>query len=267
MTVWHQPDKRWVSPLELLQGRALPVAEWDMATRNVKRLVEDLSRSGEVVVTHDLAWLASAYSAMGWNLARGLDSRWWPHDSRPDRSLIVAMRRGEQLLATSVARWMWVDGSLREMHQDGRFFYGDYAGSLRQRAECRVTSAVADHIAHCPIVYSCGLHAEKGLNQHDSWRMLRLSVLLAAINWHWSWVVARTGEGLARRYNERGWGFSISEPGIFVRREDGAREQQYHLVAGRIDHMRMQFQRDDYGDGASLGVDTLPLFLAEARNG
>lgn len=270
---WRWAETPWFSPLEFLRGTALPADEYQLVAANVKRLVQDLQKTGDVAVTHDLRWIGEAFGALGWNLARTLEHRYWPHDSRPDRTLIVALRRGDELIATSAARWMWLHGSLRDDHHSGRFFYGDFANAVRPRAECRVTAATADLIAHCPIVYSCGLRGVKRLPEHDSWRVLRLSVLLAAINWHWSWVVARTGEGLSRRYNERGWGFSVTEAGIHVRREDGEPEKQYHLVAGRIDHMRRQFLRAEYGTGASLDVDALPLFrqsessLGEASHG
>lgn len=99
-----------------------------------------------------------------------------------------------------------------------------------------------------------------------SWPLVRLAHLLAGINWHFSWLLGRSKAVIAKRWNEPAWGFSLIENGIQVRRGDGSREDEYHLVGGRIDLMRRQFQRPEYGDGRGL-ADHLPLFERETNLG
>jgi len=253
-----------------LGGHALPPAEWQAAERNGRLLIDTLAAHGSVMVSHDLGWLGECYRAKQpapWGLARCLDRRWWPNDSTPERTLIVALMKDGNLMAASVARWIWLHGSLKEEHESGRFFYGDYAAGPHDGAQCIVSASTADVIARCAVVYSCGLHAEPALAAKDdklSWPLVRLAHLLAGINWHFSWLLGRSKAVIAKRWNEPAWGFSLIENGIQVRRGDGSREEEYHLVGGRIDLMRRQFQRPEYGSGASL-ADHLPLFKDRAE--
>jgi|GEM_PF-4526627 len=246
------------SAKDYLGGSALPLAEWDAAAENAKRLIFGLGVSGVVQVSHDLERLGGLFRRRGWNLARGLDHRWWPHDSTPDRSLLVSVVRGEDVLGVSAMRWIWLDTTLKQMHETGRFFYGDYAALVADRAECRVVAPSAETIGYCGVVYSCGWRQD-GLKAGQAGLLIRLAQLLAGMNWHFSWMIGRSEPAIAHRWSESTFGFSICENGIYVARSNGTRESAYHLVGARIDWMRRNWQRAEYGTGGSL-TDHLPLF-------
>jgi len=261
----QNPASSLRAPAQLLGGRALPPAEWHAAERNAKRLIIDLESHGRLLATHDLFWLGEAYRAQGWNLARSLDARWWPHDSHERATLILALLdEAGGIAAAAAVRWIWLHGSLKEAHESGAFFFGDYAAAamapdLGQGVRVRVSAAMAEQIFCCGVVYSCGLHARPGTPEKASWRLVRLAHLLAGMNWHFSWLIGRSEPAIARRWNEAAWGLSFIENGIYVQRGDGTRETAYHLVGARIDHLRRQFQRPEYGDGAASLADHLPL--------
>lgn len=245
-----------------LNGMALPARERDRARANALRLAEDIEAAGlRVCIWHDLESLADLFERQGWNLARNLNPRWWPHDSTPDRSLLLIAESKDGVAQISAMRWIWLDGSLREMHESGRFFYGDYAGLTTEKVDVRVNAPIADFIGHCAVVYSCGWRSEdmRG-NMFTARRCVRLSQILAGINWHFSWLIARTDRRKAQAFAEDAFGMSTVEAGIHVRRPDASVEKEYHLIAGRIDHMRRQFQKPEYGDGAKSLGDGLPLF-------
>jgi len=213
-----------------------------------------------VCVWHDLNSFASLFRRCGWNLARNLDPHWWPHDSTPQRSLLLVAEGPDGIAQISAMRWIWLDGSLSAAHENGRFFYGDYAADAPDRVAVRVNAPLADQIAHCAVVYSCGWRSEdmRG-NPYTARRCVRLAQLLAGINWHFSWLIARTDRRKAQAFAEDAFGMSSIESGIYVRRADDSVEKEYHLIAGRIDHMRRQFQRPEYGDGAQSLSPRLPL--------
>jgi hypothetical protein len=245
-----------------LDGLALPANERPQAVQNALRLLDDLESAGlRVLVLHNLESFAALFKRQGWNLARNLNPRWWPHDSTPQRSLLLVAESNQGIAQISAMRWIWLDGSLREMHENGRFFYGDYADLAADRVRVRVNAPIADHIAHCAVVYSCGWRSEdmRG-NTFTARRCVRLAQILAAINWHFSWLIARTDRRKAQAFAEDAFGMSTIESGIYVRRPDETVEKEYHLIAGRIDHMRRQFQKPEYGDGAQSLGGGLPLF-------
>ncbi len=254
---------------DYLDGAALPGAEREAARRNGLRLAADLAEFGKLSVTHDLGWLNATYERLGWNVARSLRALWWPHDSTPQRSLIVALTRpdgqgGEDLIGAAAARWIWLHGTLREAHESGQFFYGDYAGVAADAVRVRVGASMADQIGYCGVAYSCGLHVAKGTDDRISWRLVRLVHLLAAMNWHFSYLIGRSEPAIARRWNESAWGLAFAENGIYVTRPDGSRETAYHLVGARQDQLRRQLARPEYGDGAASLSDHLPLLQAMA---
>ncbi len=245
-----------------LEGTALLPSERPQARANALRLLDDLEKVGlRVCIWHDLDSFANLYQNQGWNLARNLNPRWWPHDSVPERSLLLVAEGPDGIAQISAMRWIWLNGTLREMHENGRFFYGDYAGLVADQVQVRVNAPIADTIAHCAVVYSCGWRSEdmRG-NTFTARRCVRLAQLLAGINWHFSWLVARTDRRKAHAFAEDAFGMSSVEAGIHVRRADHSSEKEYHLIAGRIDHMRRQFQRPEYGDGSRSLGGGLPLF-------
>lgn len=251
-----------------LNGVALPPSERAQARANALRLLEDLENVGlRVCIWHDLESFANLYQKHGWNLARNLNPRWWPHDSVRERSLLMIAEGPDGIAQISAMRWIWLNGTLREEHENGRFFYGDYAGLVSDRVQVRVNAPIADTIAHCAVVYSCGWRSEdmRG-NTFTARRCIRLAQLLAGINWHFSWLVARTDRRKAHAFAEDAFGMSSVEAGIHVRRTDQSVEKEYHLIAGRIDYMRRQFQRPEYGEGAQSLGGGLPLFGWDAAN-
>ena len=247
---------------DFLHGRALPPAERPMAIAQAERLISDLEAcGGEVLISHDLHWIAAIYRERGWHLSHVLDPRWWPLASVPEETIAVFLDHGSGPVACSAARWIWLDGTFREDQESRRFYFGDYADVAVPGERVRVTAPAGDAIGHCGVVYSCGYHLEESAPRpRDSWRVIRLAQLLAGLHWRWSWLVARVGRPLDRGFAEQAFGMTTIENGIRVLFSNGEAHVNHHLIAARIDHMRRQFQRPEYGDGEKSLAEKMSLF-------
>ena len=251
---------------DFLYGRALPPAERPMAIAQAERLISDLEGHGaEVLVGHDLHWIAAAFRERGWHLSHVLDPRWWPLASVPEETIAVFLDYGSGPVGCSAMRWIWLDGTFREDQESRRFYFGDYADVAVPGERVRVTAPMGDVIGYCGVVYSCGYHLEETVQRpRDSWRIIRLAQLLAGLHWRWSWLVARVGRPMAWRFAEQAFGMTTIENGIHVLQPNGEVHVNHHLIVARIDHMRRQFQRPEYGDGEKSLTEGMPLL---DRNG
>lgn len=264
---------------DIAEGRALPMDLRAQAASAIWELDSGLGAEGvQALVTHDLHWLADIFA--GWtDPATGRPARlpatanpdFWPLDSTPETAMIVLLKRDGRYIGASAMRLVRLRGTLRQAFESGAFFYGEKAATMRAagwRAYCDI--AQADQIADCPVIYNCAYRmmdqTAGQVPQRISWRALRLSQALACAHWHWSWMLARSGEAMAMHVAPKASGMTSMARGLYVYppgRADakGAPEPepwQHLMFARRGDVERMLTQSLAYRRGESL-QSPLPL--------
>jgi hypothetical protein len=257
-------------------GPALRPAVRDRATAAILRLAADLATDNiEAIVSFDLGRLAEIFAGWDARLPKTADHRLWHLGSQPDRSMIVILRHGGRVIGTAAQRLVWLHGTLANELRSGRFFYGDADPPADWHCSCSI--AMADLIAYCPIVYTCafrmeleGLQLSRDKRDRISWRALRLSQALAATHWAWSWMIARSDEGIALRYAPAAGGFTSFAKGLEIRAADPLKpgalqlEKWQHMMFARRDDIEQQLQLPAFAAGETLAAP-MPLFPEVAK--
>jgi hypothetical protein len=247
-------------PFEVPGGH-LPPQYSGKVMHNIGRLVAFIERSDLTVrLTHDLETAASVFRQSGEPLSVMADPAIHPHASQPDQTMALILRYKGEAVGCSVQRRVWADDLSADM-KSLRYWYGQ---SVKPGAvSCVVAPSWLELIRNCNTVYSCGFYVApvaQGKLKNVADALIRLAHAMTLTAWDWGWLLGRSRQGVALRYNFDVYGFEIASNGVWLLGDgaDPVGHPHYLCATSRLPFMRVA-AHPHYGEPAEK-LSLAPLY-------
>jgi hypothetical protein len=188
-----------------------------------------------------------------------IDPRHQPDHSAADTA-VVALVRGDRVIATYSARLRWIDGTFNAALASGRLIYGA-EGRIPAGDSWRCIAQVGDRIRDCAVAVGGGIWSDRSSGARDRALLpllCRLMITWLMAEWRWSVFAGFSVPGPAVLYGFPVYGAEGIEHGM-IGRQGGKVYETRVVYAGRS-HYRDLVQRPEFVD-LRVDLDRFPASL------
>lgn len=245
-----------------------------VGTALIPPLLSSLESQGlRLVVSRDLASADKLYRTSSGRMKRLIqtnDMRFHPN-ATPADTVVMALMRDNVPQGCIASRLLWVERSLAEEMENGRFWVMHPPTMWQTPDKCVVRANVAKTIRACHVVCTGSVYLAQGVTGgHTLAAMLRLHHLWVLCHWRWSWLVAVIEGALVRRHAFDVYGMTGIDLGIWrTRPGEGDELHRYDLLTCPRDAAMESWPRIETGDlNRPMGLPPRSVFPhAEQRAG